>query len=268
VWVAIVIAAGVAQVFRPAVEATRAVEAPRVFLLDASALRETRARVRAGDPALAAASAALENAANTALSAGPFSVLDKSVVPPSGDRHDYNERGIGLIETRGLARLVDAVGLLETSRAWAAEDGRAVRDWFSRFLTWMRESRNGRDESAAKNNHGTYYDVQVDSFALFVDRPEIAREVVTAAREKRIASQIEPDGRQPLELARTRSWSYSVMNIDGLTQLATLARHVGVDLWGYQSSDGRSIRAALLYLAPYAFGEQKWPHQQISGWTP
>jgi hypothetical protein len=132
----------------------------------------------------------------------------------------------------------------------------------------MRESRNGLDESAAKNNHGTSYDLQVASFALFVDRPEIAREVLAAARQKRIAAQIEPAGRQPLELARTRSWSHSVININGLTQLADVGRHVRVDLRHFATRDGRSIRRALRYLAPYAVGDRKWTDRQISVWTP
>jgi hypothetical protein len=352
-----------AAVAGPAADADK----PRLLVLDGSSLSEIRSYLQGemvrGDAARILPSwSVLKRTADDGLSAAAFSVIDKSAVPPSGDKHDYmsqapywwpnpdtpnhlpyvrrdgehnpdidrisdhremdrmtsavetlalaaylgkderyaakaaqllrawfvdpatrmnphlqyaqailginDGRGIGIIESRGLTRVIDAIGLLETSAAWNPEDDRALREWFSRFLAWMRESRNGRDEAAAKNNHGTYYDAQVACYALFLDRMDIAREVLSAARERRIAAQIEPDGRQPLELARTRSWGYSVMNVDGLIQLATLGEHAGIDLWGYRTPDGRSIRAALLYLAPYAFGERKWPDQQITEWTP
>jgi hypothetical protein len=177
-------------------------------------------------------------------------------------------RGIGLIETRGLTRVVDAVGLLAGSKAWGREDRRGVEDWYDKFLRWMLESKHGRDERAAKNNHGTYYDVQVASYALFLGKREFAKRVVEEARAKRIAAQIEPDGKQPLELARTRAWSYSVGNLDGLVTLAELGERLGVDLWNYKTQDGRGIRRALEYLYPFAVGEQEWPHQQLGEWPP
>src|SRR4030095_3220783 len=127
-------------------------------------------------------------------------------------------RGIGLIETRGLAGGTDSIGLLAGSKAWMSADQRGVEDWFEKFLQWMLESKNGRDESAAKNNHGTYYDVQTASFALFLGRNDLARNILEESKQKRIATQIEPDGRQPLELVRTRAWSYSNGNLEGLMQ--------------------------------------------------
>src|SRR6184192_3736133 len=62
---------------------------PRVFLLDAKQVQLTRQRVRDGDKSLNAAWARLEREAQKALSEGPFSVVNKSVTPPSGNRHDY-----------------------------------------------------------------------------------------------------------------------------------------------------------------------------------
>jgi len=334
---------------------------PRVFLLDEKQLRETRARILAGERRVAAAIQKLESDAHKALEIGPFSVVTKETTPPSGDKHDYMSqapyfwadpkspnglpyirrdgernpeinkisdhrsmdqmvasvetlalayyfkgdeahankavqllraffldpatrmnpnlqfaqaipgvntgRGIGLIETRGLTRVVDAIGLLAGSKALTKTDQRGLEEWFSRFLGWMLESKNGRDEAAAKNNHGTYYDLQVASFALFLGRKEFATDILLAARQKRIAVQIEPDGRQPLELVRTKAWGYSVGNLDGLMFLARLGENVGVDLWNYKTADGRGIKRALDYLLPFALGE-KWTYQQLGEWPP
>jgi len=174
-------------------------------------------------------------------------------------------RGIGLIETRGLTQVVDSIGLLQGSKALTPADQHGLQDWFGKFLQWMLDSRNGREESAARNNHGTYYDVQATTFALFLGKKDLAKQIVETAKQKRIALQIEPDGRQPLELARTRAWGYSNGNLDGLMWLARLAENVDVDLWNYQTKDGRSVRRALEYLYPYAVADQKWTYQQLGG---
>ena len=172
-------------------------------------------------------------------------------------------RGIGLIETRGLTRVVDSVGMLAGSSSWSKADQAGVEAWFSKFLSWMQESKNGKDESRSKNNHGTFYDVQIASYALFVGNRDLARTTLENAKQKRIATQIEKDGRQPLELARTKSWDYSVMNLEGLVDLAELGEHVDIDLWNFQTADGRGIRKAILYLEPFARDPSKWPYKQI-----
>jgi hypothetical protein len=158
--------------------------------------------------------------------------------------------------------------LLNGSKAWTDRDQRGLQEWFATFLQWMMESKNGRDEAAAKNNHGTYYDVQTASFALFLGKQDLATNILQTARQKRIALQIGADGSQPLELARTKSWGYSLMNLQGLMELAKLGEQVGVNLWDYQTADGRGIRKALDYLVPFAFGERKWAHQQLGEWEP
>jgi Alginate lyase len=172
-------------------------------------------------------------------------------------------RGAGLIESRHFIKIVDAAGLLGGSRAWKEKDGQALAAWFSEFVNWMQNSPNGKDEARAKNNHGSWYAAQLACFALFIGDKELARATAEAARD-RIAWQVEPDGKQPHELQRTRALGYSAFNLVALMTLAEAGMQVGVDLYHYQTKDGRSIRRALDYLAPYADAAREWPHQQIN----
>jgi len=326
-------------------------DSARVFLLDGHYLASVRQRIHDGDKNFAPALAELERDAKSALRASLFSVVEKTNLPPSRDKHDYmsigpyfwpnpassnglpylrhdgkrnpanrtsdrralgsmigavetlsltwyftgeeayarkatellrtwfldpstrmnpnfnyaqavpglnSGRGTGLIEMAGMTGLIDSVGLLSGSKSWTDADQRGLQQWFTQFVQWMQESKNGQDEAAAKNNHGTYYDLELVTFALLIGRSELASNLLHAVPEKRIARQIQPDGQQPLELARTNAWGYSTMNLRGLMSLAQLGDKLGIDLWHYETSDGRSIRKALDCLLEFATGKRKW----------
>ena len=173
-------------------------------------------------------------------------------------------RAAGIIETRRLVDVIDAVGMLERSPSWTDADARAMHDWMSAYLHWLLTSDIGKEEQRARNNHGSWYDVQVVALALFTGDTALARATLEASKTRRIVTQVTPDGRQPYELVRTRSLGYSVMNLEALCRLAELGRQVGVDLWSYQAPNGGSIRTALDYVAPYADTTRKWPGSQIS----
>ena len=132
----------------------------------------------------------------------------------------------------------------------------------------MRESKCGKEEAAAKNNHGTFYDATLVTLALYVGDKELAKKVLEESKTKRIAVQIQPDGSLPLELARTKSYGYSQFDLEAFFALATLGDHVGVDLWHYETKDGRGIRKTLDWLTPYATGEKKWTNKQIGRLSP
>ena len=86
-------------------------------------------------------------------------------------------RGTGLIDDRDLPRLLDGVALLSGSASLAAEDRRGLRNWFSAYLDWLLNSANGRDETAAKNNHGSWMDQQVAGIALYLGDSNLARKL-------------------------------------------------------------------------------------------
>ena len=173
-------------------------------------------------------------------------------------------RGIGIIETRRLIQVVNALTLLEGSEALTAEQRQAVVAWFSSYLQWLRESAYGKAESGEVNNHGTWYDAQVAQFALFTGQRELAKNILAAALQKRLAGQVSADGKQMRELARTRALTYSLVNLSGLLALAELGRQVGVDYWTFPSAKESRLRAAIDYMAVYADPQKPWPHQQIT----
>ena len=174
-------------------------------------------------------------------------------------------RPAGMIEAGGLIDAADASGLLAGSSAWPEPDEAALRAWCGAFLDWMRTSQLGRAVSAGANNQATMSDVRAVRFAFKAGRDEVAREILSAVGAKRIAVQIAPDGSQPHELTRTKSFSYSRLNLAGLVTLASLGDRVGVDLWNFRTPDGRSLRMAIDYMAPYAKSPPAaWPHEQIA----
>jgi len=319
---------------------------------------------RAAESAFArdrAAADGLRATADAALARGPFSVIDKAALPPSGDRHDYMSLGtywwpdpdrpggvpyirrdgqvnpeielfdrprlsqladavttlaaawhllrqpdhaeraalllrawfldpatrmnphlrfgqsipgrcagrcIGIIDSECLVRIAQSAELLAGSPAWSPDDDTALRAWFGIYLDWLLTNELGREEAAERNNHGTCYDVQVVGLALHLGRIDLARSILAAVPARRIAVQIETDGRQPLELARTRAWTYSLKNLAALLNLAAWGRGLGIAVWEWSGPDGRSIARALDWLAPVALAGRSWTDAEIGGCDP
>jgi hypothetical protein len=169
----------------------------------------------------------------------------------------------GLISARGLVDLMDAIGLLAKSKSWTSADQQEMTAWTKAYFHWLTTNPLALREGKATNNHGTFYDTQVVALALFLGETDMARELLLKDRENRIAKQIEPDGRQPRELTRTLSFDYSIFNLRALFDLASLGQNAGVDLWHYQTPDGRGILQALKFMAAYAAPDTPWPYKQI-----
>jgi len=176
------------------------------------------------------------------------------------------ERSSGIIDTRWFIEAVDAIGLLRGSNALTASDERGLRDWFARYLDWLLSSANVK-EREARNNHGSWFAAQTATYALFIGDTAKAREIASAAKP-RIGWQIRPDGQQPIELERTRSFHYSGFNVEALSRVAEIGRKVGVDLWSYTAPEGGSLIRAVDNLARYLGTGDKWPGQQIDSVEP
>jgi len=181
----------------------------------------------------------------------------------------------GIMAGRNFADVIDAIGLIRDSSAWTKEDQSGIESWFIKYLGWLMNSRLGKQEAQKINNHGTFYYVQVATIASFLNKTGIAKNTIEAfvqkpsaatfmAPEKSISVKIQPDGRQPFELQRSRTLDYSMFNLHGLFKLANVGKHLGIDLWNYKVSDTPLLRKALDYLLPYFLKTDAWPYPQVT----
>jgi hypothetical protein len=329
----------------------------RTFILQPSHLQTIKASI-GHDVRIDEAYAALMQEAEAALGHGPYTVTDKPLLPPSGDRHDYislapywwpdprkgdeapyvrrdgefnperltnrfdvadldamstdvetlalayyysgdtrfanravlllrtwfidpetrmnprldyaqmvpgreDGRAEGIMDTHRLARVVESIGLLAPSGAIAEGEQAALESWFGAYVDWLLTSPNGREEGDKSNNHSIWYDSQVMHFALFARKPDVARTIAAAFPQRRLARQFEPDGRLPEELTRTRTLHYSIFALLAGYDVADLAGCVDIDLWNWQDAEGRGLKTATLFLAPYSGRENEWPLREI-----
>ncbi|CAN5568759.1 hypothetical protein BH09PLA1_BH09PLA1_04650 [soil metagenome] len=168
----------------------------------------------------------------------------------------------GVLESDRLRRVLDADGLLAGSKHWSDQDHQKLSAWMKQYIDWIQTSEMGQEEARQPNNHGSWYCAQTATFALYLDDEATAKKWVEQGKAK-IASQIEPDGSQPHELARTKAWDYSRYNILAHVQTANIGERVGIDVWNYKTDDGRSLRGAIDWLIPYSTGKKEWTYQQI-----
>ncbi|MDO4949794.1 MAG: heparinase II/III family protein [Bacteroidales bacterium] len=174
-------------------------------------------------------------------------------------------RGIGIIETPCIAEMLDYVILLQASPAWTEADNAGLKNWIGEYLEWLVTSKNGKDEAAAKNNHGSCYDYQVMVYSIFTEKKGEARNRLEKVTKARLDSQLAADGLQPLEYERTRPWHYCSENLIWFAQMGVIGERIGVNLWEYVTPKGASIRKAIEWFFPYLDGTKTFEKSDVTG---
>jgi hypothetical protein len=168
-------------------------------------------------------------------------------------------RGIGIIDTIHLVEVARAIEVLERSPALSPERWQAVKRWFAEYLEWMTTHKYGIDEREATNNHGVCWVMQVAAFARLTGNQPL----LTHARERfktvLVPAQMAADGSFPRELKRTKPYGYSLFVLDAMATVAEILSTPDDNLWTFELVDGRGLRKAVAYLAPYIRDKSKWP---------
>lgn len=182
-------------------------------------------------------------------------------------RNNNKGRSFGVIDTYSFVEMLDAIQLLEQSKAFTKNDSKQLKAWFGKLLKWILTSEQGKEEHEASNNHSVAYDAQVIAFAMYAGDKATASRFIKEFPEKRIYRQIEPDGKQPQELRRTLAFGYSEYNLQHMLDIFVMGKKMGLSIDHSTSADGRNYYKAVDFLAAYLGKDvSEWPYQQISGW--
>ena len=199
--------------------------------------------------------------------------LDKATRMNPNLRYAQNVPGVvdgrcyGVIDSYSFVEMLDGVQLLEKSKAFPAKDSKQLKSWFAQFLKWLTTNPMALEEGRQQNNHATAYDVQVAAYALYTGNKKVFEDVLEKFPQRRIAAQIEADGKQPAELWRTLAFHYSQYNLTHIIDLMLMAKNQGMDVGKYCVSGEHSFYRAMEFLAPFMGKDvTSWPYQQISGW--
>ncbi len=171
-------------------------------------------------------------------------------------------RGIGIIDGLHLVEVAQATSELERLGVLSGADRAAMDGWFRAYLEWLTTSAFGAAERDNGNNHSTAWAVQVAEIARLLGDSARLAQMRRFYRETLLPQQMAPDGAFPRELARTKPYSYSLFNLDLFADLAQILSTPGDgvnDLWSFTLPDGRGLRRAIAWMAPFIVDKHGWP---------
>ena len=170
----------------------------------------------------------------------------------------------GLIDAYAFNDVLDAIRLVNSESAIDRKTMNGLKQWFGAFADWMVNSYIGRAEYFATNNHGIAYDVILANIAVFTGKKDILARLTEDFRWMRLESQIMPDGSQPLELSRTRSYHYVLYNLIHIVDWCLLQEKLGNT---YYQDNKDIIDSAFLWVLPYVDHPEAWKWEEnLSQW--
>jgi hypothetical protein len=183
--------------------------------------------------------------------------------------HD-NDMGhiAGVIFGRTLVNVLAGLALIQHTAAYTADIDQGVKRWFGEYAGWLTTSGPGIGEGRTTNNHSIAYDEQLIAVALFEGDTASARRLTAEFHPKRIFRQVEPDGKMPRELARTRALGYSIYNVKNMLEICEMVKGLNASFYFITSPDGRSIGSAIDYIVTYLGKKESdfRPYQQVADW--
>jgi hypothetical protein len=167
----------------------------------------------------------------------------------------FTGRGTGIIDTIHLVEVARAVETLPLSKT----DLSAIKKWFADYTVWMMTHAYGIAERDATNNHGTCWVMQVAAFAHLTGDSKTLAYANNRFKTVLLPNQEAADGSFPQEMRRTKPYGYSLFNLEAFSTIAQILSTKTDNLWTFELPDGRGLRRAVAFMAPFIRDKNKWP---------
>lgn len=169
-------------------------------------------------------------------------------------------RGTGIIDTLQWTDLARSLRVMEATGGMTTAEIAPIKAWFATYVDWMATSKNGIEEEIVTNNHGACWVLQVAEFAQFARRADLVALCRDRYKNYLIPDQVAKDGSLPLELARTKPYSYSLFDGDVLTGICQSLSTPLDNLWTFKGSNGGGIAEVMAFQYPYIADKANWPY--------
>lgn len=167
---------------------------------------------------------------------------------PNGQVGEYT----GILDLRGFTKIAAGILILRKrgSSDWTADIDSQMVAWCKEYINWLQTAPTAKQAAAAKNNHGTFYANQLAALKLIVNDTAGATTLGRGYFGGIYKGQIDANGRQPLEIVRTRPYHYSNFNLAGMITNARLLKYADPTSndWNTTTSDGATIQTAMDFL--------------------
>lgn len=173
----------------------------------------------------------------------------------------------GIIDARWLMYVTVTLNILnshinemlpgQTEVIWTSEDHDGMAQWMSEMTQWMTTASIAVSAGKQKNNHATWYFAQSSMYAYFGGNNAESARIIRQFLNGIYQTFFTADGGQPLELARSKPFHYSMFNLEPLLCIAKLGDKVGVDVWSWPSPAGnQTIKTAVDFLLTRGWGAE------------
>ena len=172
----------------------------------------------------------------------------------------------GLIEFFYAHPFFNGVGILDSLGLADEKIISGVKDWFVRFVNWMRTDDNiGIQEGAGRDNHGVWHDAFTLGAAVFTERKALVTSILRSAYYTQIKRKISKEGAHIAELERTKSFGYSFYSFSAMLVIANIGERLGYkEYWGVDyERDECILKKSADFMYPYAKDPKTWPYPEL-----